>query len=348
VKHILFLIGNGFDLNLGLKTKFSDVVEEYKNIYTNTSDINIKKFKKELEKNHEKWADFEKEMGEYTINFDLNNKNDLVPQVDSFRKVLLKKFKEEEARIDYTINIEHIFSVFRESLTNFTDYLPTASKQIISPIISASYTNLNLCYDFITFNYTNVLDKCIELIKYGKEVIFDPILVGSEHTVDDILGRVLHIHGTLKKGLILGVDNANQIANKELSKDEDIQWMIKPYVNNELGEHNDIEAKKLIDRSSIICVFGMSIGETDKTWWDYILTWLKSNISNHLVIFFYNDKIDETNPRTIIDNKKEVKNKLFSVVGNIQDAERKQYENRIHIPSNNGDMFRMALLNGKY
>jgi predicted transport protein len=355
MKNILFLIGNGFDLNLGLRTKFSDVAEKYIKDHENTSDLNIQKFKKELVTNYEKWADFEREMGEYTKTFDPSNKNDLASQIDSFREILIRKLGDEESRVEYNTNKEHIFTVFRKSLTSFIDYLPAASKLTISPIISASSKNMNFCYDFITFNYTNVLDKCIGLIKSDKErssrnkVNFRTTVNADqrERYVADTLGKVLHIHGTLQKGLILGVDNASQITNRDLSNDEDIQWMIKPYVNNELGEHNDIEAKKLIDRSSIICVFGMSIGETDKTWWDYLISWLKTDETKHLIIFFYNDKIDETNPRMIINNKKEVKNKFFSIVGNVEDEERKQCENRIHIPSNNSDMFKLKLLKGK-
>ena len=87
----------------------------------------------------------------------------------------------------------------------------------------------------------------------------------------------------------------------------------------------------------------MSIGVTDKTWWKYIVTWLKSDKLGHLVIFYYNKDIDETNPRTIIENKKNVENLFFSIVEIDQEQEREQLVDRIHIAYNE-NMFKMDIL----
>jgi len=346
MSNILFLIGNGFDLNIGLNTKYSDVTQDYIKENSGTMDEDIQNFIKELKNDKEKWADFEVAMGRYTVFFNSTNKNNYTKIIDSFRDVLIKKFKHEEARVNYEKNTEHIISVFKKSLTNLDSYLVSASKQLILPITSITPTNKNFKYDFISFNYTNILNNCIDIIKNNinsfstRRFTFNNV----QHNISDFLGKVIPIHGTLQRDLILGIDNKEQISNEVFKDDREMQWLIKPYVNDELGEYNDREAKILIDNSSLICVFGMSIGETDKTWWKYIYKWLLSNETRHLIIFYYNDKIVESNPRTKIENKQEIKNVFFSTAGDVVDERRKLCEKRIHIPLTNGDMFKLDIL----
>lgn len=43
--------------------------------------------------------------------------------------------------------------------------------------------------------------------------------------------------------------------------------------------------KKIIDNSKYVCLFGLSIGDTDKMWWSYIIEWLKRSKDNRLVLF---------------------------------------------------------------
>ncbi len=72
---------------------------------------------------------------------------------------------------------------------------------------------------------------------------------------------VLHIHGSLAdKKIVPGVNDERQITNKE-------------------------KARTIIDNSSIICIFGMSIGATDQAWWQYIAKWLQNDKARRLVIF---------------------------------------------------------------
>ena len=65
--NITYLIGNGFDLNLGLKTKYADFLQEYRNI--ESGDLVIGKFKSDIANNLKHWADAESAFGEYTERF---------------------------------------------------------------------------------------------------------------------------------------------------------------------------------------------------------------------------------------------------------------------------------------
>ena len=62
--NITFLIGNGFDRNLGLDTTYSDFVKHYKRIEPKTD--NLKNFHKYIKENEELWSAAEIAMGEYT------------------------------------------------------------------------------------------------------------------------------------------------------------------------------------------------------------------------------------------------------------------------------------------
>lgn len=65
--------------------------------------------------------------------------------------------------------------------------------------------------------------------------------------------------------------------------------------------------KNVIDSSEVICIFGMSIGVTDKMWWEYIAKWLKAGHKRRLIIF------EKRKGKT----KRITKQSLFSVEENI-------------------------------
>ena len=62
--NVTFLIGNGFDLGIGLKTAYSDFYNVYCKSDSNDS-LAVKKFKSEIQGNYENWSDFEAAFGEY-------------------------------------------------------------------------------------------------------------------------------------------------------------------------------------------------------------------------------------------------------------------------------------------
>jgi hypothetical protein len=90
----------------------------------------------------------------------------------------------------------------------------------------------NIFYDFITFNYTTVLDKFIEcsLKEYFNNAFSTPNPNNSQKLMFHFLRKIIHIHGTLEDGLILGVDNAEQIANKQLADNKSFVPST-PYLN---------------------------------------------------------------------------------------------------------------------
>ena len=61
---VTFLIGNGFDINLGLNTRYKDFIDVYKKPNEN-DDVVIKTFKNHLVENKENWSDAELAFGKF-------------------------------------------------------------------------------------------------------------------------------------------------------------------------------------------------------------------------------------------------------------------------------------------
>ena len=98
--------------------------------------------------------------------------------------------------------------------------------------------------------------------------------------------EVNHIHGMLTQDLILGLDNVEQILNERLRSNPKLaNYIIKSAVNIALGEKKIETAKDIIDKSKYVCLFGLSIGDTDGMWWSYLIDWLKRDKDNRLVLF---------------------------------------------------------------
>jgi hypothetical protein len=246
---------------------------------------------------------------------------------------------QEENRIDYDTMKDEIVSVFKCSLLQFQNPLDAASRGIISGLMN----RLTIKYNFINFNYTRVFDECTKIMKAeipSSQIQRDGRIEISGSTKRHF-GEVLHIHGALPDNdLILGVDNIEQIANTEFKRNDKISdVIIKTTANYRLGNLNNEAANKFIYEAQIICIFGMSMGSTDKTWWEKIGTTITNDVNKHLVLFKHIE--DFNSPSTIekITKIKELKSEFLSMA-DIEDES--NIKDRIHIAINT-DMFKLNL-----
>ncbi|MHB9295922.1 hypothetical protein PilKf_01676 [Pillotina sp. SPG140] len=340
--NILFLIGNGFDINIGLNTRFTDVLKRYLDLKSKNQ--HIEEFKTNIKNNIELWSSFEEQLGKYTAQFDSEDVNANVSNyrdcITDFIKVMIDYFLQEENRIDYNAMKQDIISVFQYSILEFFNRLDNAPKRIISNMMNQALIK----YNVINFNYTCVFDKCHEILKTEGKLSEDKrygntVILGSSARY---LGEVLHIHGALPDNdLILGVDNIEQIANTEFKRNDKISdVIIKTTANYKLGNSNNETANILINNAQIICIFGISIGSTDKTWWKKIGTTIKNDTNKQLVLFKYIEDFNSPLAIDKIDKIKEIKSEFLSMA----DIENKDsVENRIHIAINK-DMFNLNLV----
>lgn len=167
---------------------------------------------------------------------------------------------------------------------NFYKGTDELSEDIIKKQIEST-TNTNSEVNFISFNYTNTLEKILSNVK---EKNFSDNFNIFKSSRTQISNKILNIHGTLEKGIVLGVNDTEQF-NCEIFNEDTYDEIIKPkMINYRRSKDYDLAMDK-IKYSDIIIIYGMSISKTDKIWWQKIAEVLINNPHKILVIHVYED-----------------------------------------------------------
>lgn len=265
---ILYFIGNGFDINLGMKTRYSDFYKYYQTIETE-NDV-VKKLKKNISGDYKNWSDLEFALGKYT------NK---IESIDEFDQVyedvednLADYLKLQESKFDFSQTDEEILLndlIYPES------HLPPADKIKINE--SRNKTSSSHVINLVTFNYTKSIESIL------KEN-YTNITLGDKSGNKIKFTGVEHIHGYIDDRMVMGVNDITQIAKTEFHSNQDVlETLVKSDCNKILKHNIDDRCKKLIASANLICIFGCSIGDTDKLWWELIGNQLKRQ--SLLIIF---------------------------------------------------------------
>ncbi len=311
---ILYLIGNGFDINLGLNTKFTDFYEEYRK--SQSKNEKIKKLKEEI-RDYETWADLEIAFGKYTSQ---------IASTDIFYNLfvdiednLAEYLKIEEKKIDkYKVNDNK----FKSYLNYPEQSLPKKEENEIKKY-KDNWNNWFV--NVITFNYTRTFEKLIN----NKEV-FEIIRLNSKKTY---FQGIKHIHGYIDKDMVLGVNDISQIGNKEFRKKSMIlNSFVKSNCNNVIKHTIDEQCENEIEIANLICIFGSSIGLTDKIWWEKVGNQLKRDC---ILIIFYrsNEPISERRSFEKEFIREEVKRDFLDKT-TLSDEEKESVKNKIYVGVN--------------
>lgn len=273
--NITFLIGNGFDLNLNLNTRYSDFYKYY--MEHNPNDL----LSKSIEKDCEMWSDLEIGLGKFLQSIDETQIPAFLDSKSTLELLLSDYLLIESQKVKIT-DKKALSKEFCNKILNFFLDFNALEKEHYKHVITTMKETIN--YSFITFNYTNLLDDIVELAQKNCDS-FGHRLTNNVY-FGDTISLPYHIHGRLTGDLILGIDNKEQILNEKLKNNDQLtNYIIKSSVNNALGEKKIEKVKKIIDKSKYVCLFGLSIGDTDAMWWAYIIEWLKRDKDNRLVLF---------------------------------------------------------------
>lgn len=331
------MLGNGFDVSFGIKSSYSDF---YKWYCPQSSDVShIDTFRKNIDEeiksnkpNEEKvWADFEVGIGQYTTKFTKETVDDFIDCFIDAQTNIREYLTEQMEKFDLDKFSKDDYSNFSKSLCNFYDEITDADKDIMNNLIK-NYPNENRRLSFITFNYTDTLERILAKIPDAPLHTWKY----NSSTYSYLFNRdVIHVHGTTEVAPILGVNDDSQIANKELLKTSQFRdFLIKAESVKALGHLWQQHAETLISNSSFICVLGMSLGPTDAKWWRKLCQWLKSSSRRRLVLYWF-----EKNPPGKIAYVKELqcKNKVkekFLSYSNLTDSEKETIKNQIYVVIN--------------
>lgn len=398
--NITFIVGNGFDINLGARTSYNDfyksltpyqiignevyrdiiqfkipesiinhkLINKYTEIKKNDNELeeewrifipknkidNFNEFKETIEllkkhnytlvSNYYQWSDLEEGLGRYLQNVTLENLENFFEDCDKLRLDLEHYLYKEEKNLIHSYDNDGNINELKNSLIKFYVFLTEKDKRDISEIIS-KYREA-VTYNFISLNYTNFLDKFIDLARENETL--RKININSLNYAN-VFSPIIHIHGKIDEGMIIGVDNKKQIFNKDIRDDERITYLIKPLCNEELRNEKNILCKNMINNSHIICLFGVSLGETDRQWWEVIDNWLiDPNYENRrLIIFGYKPSLKSGNPREILEFQRDLRKnmkKYLQESKNKDQAILKQLDNKIMIALNT-EMFKLNHIN---
>lgn len=257
---IVVLVGNGFDLGLGLDTDYKSFIDYYLAQGCEGNGI-LERFKSEivLQKRADinSWADAELAFGKLDFSkFDNDASEALRVCVKDFLKALRDYLGKQQSRLQILEqDCASVSSSFRAALV---DMIASVNEQ-------AFPFNNDVRIGFVNFNYTNTLERIL-----GRNSTFDvnQCNVFKRHKSSIHFGRVVHAHGALSSKMLFGVDNADQITCPIIKKlgasDGDL---IKPMMAMHGDNQSYRVAKDWIRDAGFVVLFGLSYGATDASWW---------------------------------------------------------------------------------
>jgi hypothetical protein len=248
---------------------------------------------------------------------------------------MVQYLKAEENRIDYGQLDASRLEILKNFILTPYKYFSEKCQKTITDYIKFTHKSFP-CYYFVSFNYTTVLDKCLTILHPQKSIQ----RIGSAEITHSIPKEALHIHGFLEDNVIMGIDNEAQIVNAELRSDSRlVHTIVKPVINDALENLTNDKIISYMNESNAICIFGMSIGSTDCSWWKKIGNWLKLSQSHNLLIFSKQGDFDKIHPENKIETMNYVKDSFLKYAENSEKIKRDQ----IHV-CYEADMFALNLV----
>ena len=269
---ICFIIGNGFDKTCGMQCLYSEIFPSY--CSECPEDLLVQTLHDDLSL----WSDFEKDMASNAAGF--CSEDAFLKAVEQFRCYLEDYLNAEEKQVwSNWVQRAQLQGCFRETQLSLCNFFKSFSESDVAFFEQICGTN-NCEYGFISFNYTDLLDK---LVKHTFRCGYMP----SNAT----LSSIIHIHGKLNtspSSIVLGADNDQQFSSLPFPISDKLRCLFeKPFFNERYFSLKQKNAKQMIAQSDIICIYGKSLGETDMTWNSEIRRWLEAETHHYLVVFLY-------------------------------------------------------------
>ena len=342
---ITFLIGNGFDASFGIESSYEQFYDWYitqpstnKGAELLKVSIQEERKKAKIENRESLWADFEIGLGLHTANFDINTVQLFIEGYNDSQKQMIT-YLVDKSKDNVLLNLDQSKKdKLREGLTNFFDELPPLDKNEFKTFFTTR-NNEDIMYNFISFNYTDALDTCIKQIS---EQNLKEWTQNNRRRFSKINKNVIHVHGTIDRFPILGVNDESQIVNKDLlAYPRFKELIIKPKSVEGIREEWHNLTASTIKNSDIICIFGMSLGKTDAIWWKTINEWLLASTNHRIIIYWYEKSgINRLSPFEYLTKIDDIKRKLCSF-SNLTDDQLNLVESKIFIIINTNKLFKI-------
>ena len=323
----VFLIGNGFDRNLKLKTSYLDFYDYYFECEDPEDEI-VRSLRESIKIDKKKWSDLELRLGKYAKN--INSYNELQSAIFDLVYHLRKYLENIEESTDYS---KYSGKLLLNDLVNPERVLSAKHQKEIREFKAKFSGNQVVQIEILSFNYTKTIERVLEN-KYRK------VEISKSANQRFVLRGIEHIHGYINERLILGVNDVAQIANEELRDNQEyVELLSKPQHNEQLGHLRDVYCLQRISQATMIYVFGSSIGETDKLWWEAIGRRVGQNCC---LVIFYRAKYTDGNELLLeIHRGREVVNRFLSLSD--LDENQKSNARKYIFASTTKDLFKLGV-----
>lgn len=341
------MLGNGFDIQCGLQTSyinfyeyilkkkyslelFQEMDEKFVSKIDNMIYSEIYKSKDSIET----WADLEFQLGAFTKRLKEENQETGIAErfLDDFetlREDLNEYLKGIQIQDNVQINADFSEILFTTMDKFFNGVLEQEHDEIQSML--SENTNSHFNYRFISFNYTNSLQLVLQnSSKDTKRNSFN-----NSNLNQNFNKAIINVHGVIDRFLTLGLNDESQLATDFFERDDLID-LLKPDSLANSREYRRRNAENVIENSDIIVIFGMSIGSTDKHWWEKIAEVLLKAKNKKLIIHLYEKEPSYLSSRKVRLRRKKKKDEFLSHLDNLDLSDEKisQLRKKIYIVTN--------------
>ena len=137
---ITFLIGNGFDVSMGIESSYSKFYEWYckrPSILKPIRDfkLNIQKdIRQDIPDEEKTWADFEVGLGKYTAEFPPAVASQFLDCYDDAQSGIVEYLKEQEEKCDVGAISDDSLNAFADTILNFYQELPDLERIAVNSV----------------------------------------------------------------------------------------------------------------------------------------------------------------------------------------------------------------------
>jgi len=322
---VTFIVGNGLDISLGMETSYPEFYKYIKDKKKDTKNpIYIA-----IQNDHEDWSDFEVALGRHTEGIELlssKKARDIFVEefFESYNEVLedladylgFKQAELKEKAVSYIMRREHIYSELKDG-----------AARKITTVLGNQPIELGL----VTLNYTNSLEQLLyQNANYMKNRGM-------------ILKSVHHAHGSLAEYLTIGVNDESQLS--AALSDESKDNLIKSKLLSSMDDDRLGTTENIIASSSIIVIYGTSLGETDAYIWQKVVSWLRTKTNGYVIVHDFSRDPLNSHPRNPIRIKQldnEARDRLLSHSSELSGEELVELRSRILIIRNTDKLFNLT------
>ncbi len=320
------LIGNGFDIGLGLDTRYSDFLQRYlnPNFPVRTDAIRAMKddIRNQIRNEGVSWADAEIAFGKLEFSNYPHKEGGVGALAEcegDFTGALKSYLLDEDAR----------FFIPHERQNDTTHKFCVQLQNLLeSEIAFPSYVK-TLNVEFFNFNYTSTLDKLLS----GDMAAFVQADAKENKRSINLVG-VHHIHGSLSKdNIIFGVDDDTQISDQNVADaSKQVGYLVKSELDSALQVNELASFIKRISNSNVIVLFGLSYGRSDASIWQSVFRAMKKNPLLDVVLCGYRKDPPVVSGPAMMQKLKSAERQRFAVSMNwAYDFDISDYVEHLHV-----------------